>query len=84
MRWCIYCLSERIDEAFLSRKGRHRIVCNYLSRSEECVQDGRYTARYCLKGCHRAVITGPTIQSRGKAGLQDRITNKTIKNSKTK
>ena len=35
-------------------------------------QNGLYTARYGLKGCHRAVRTVPATQNREKAVLQAR------------
>ncbi len=42
----------------------------YTTTSMEGDQNGLYTARYCLKGCHRAVRTVPVTKNREKIGLQ--------------
>ena len=47
-------------------------------------QNGLYTARYCLKGCHRAVRTVSGTQNREKASLQAHVVNENKKNSKNK
>jgi hypothetical protein len=46
------------------------------------VQNGFYTARYGLKGCHRAVRSVPATQNREKAASQARSNPKEYKNSK--
>jgi hypothetical protein len=48
------------------------------------VQNGFYTARYGLKGCHRAVRTVPATQNREKAALQARSKTNSIKIVKIK
>ena len=53
-----------------------------INTRKKGVQNGFYTARYGLKGCHRAVRTVPATQNREKAAPQARSKSKGHKNSK--
>jgi len=53
-----------------------------LIKKKKGVQNGFYTARYGLQGCHRAVRTVPADQNREKAAPQARSNTKKCKNSK--
>jgi hypothetical protein len=53
-----------------------------LKTKKKGVQNGFYTARYGLKGCHRAVRTVPATQNRKKASPQAHSNTKGCKNSK--
>jgi hypothetical protein len=48
-------------------------------KQKKGVQNGFYTARYGLKGCHRAVRTVPATQNREKAAPQARSNMKVVK-----
>jgi len=53
-----------------------------MTIKKKCVQNGFYTTRYGLKGCHRAVRTVPDTQNREKAAPQALSNIKECKNSK--